>query len=65
LLTQAPKGEGADFILFKKVVELVNNKAHLTFEGLNKIINIRASINLGLSELIKTNFIKINPVERP
>jgi len=61
LLTQ----KGADFILFKQVVELVNNKAHLTIEGLKKIINIRASINLGLSDLIKTNFIKINPVERP
>jgi LAGLIDADG endonuclease len=41
LLTQ----KAADFLLFNQVVELVNNKAHLTIEGLNKIINIKASSN--------------------
>jgi hypothetical protein len=61
LLTQ----KGADFILFTQVVELVIKKAHLTIEGLQEIINIRASINLGLSDLIKTNFINTIPVERP
>jgi hypothetical protein len=46
LLTQ----KAADFILFKQVVNLMNDKAHLTLEGLNQIVNIKASINLWLSQ---------------
>jgi hypothetical protein len=45
LLTQ----KAADFLLFKQAVKLANNKAHLTVEGLNQIVNIKASMNLGLS----------------
>jgi hypothetical protein len=37
----------------------------LTKDGLEQIINIRASINLGLSDLHKTKFPKFNPVDRP
>jgi hypothetical protein len=47
------------------VLNLVKNKAHLSYEGLNKIINIKASINLGLSDLLKAEFKKFTPVERP
>lgn len=61
LLTQ----KGGDFLLFKKVVELVKNKAHLNIEGLHQIINIKASINLGLSEQLKSEFKNFSPVERP
>ena len=39
----------ADFLLFKQIVELMNKGAHLTFEGLQQIINIKASLNLGIS----------------
>ena len=52
LLTQ----KGADFILFKQIVDLMENKAHLTIEGINQIINIKAAMNLGLSELLKYEF---------
>jgi hypothetical protein len=41
------------------------NKAHLTTEGLQQIINLRASINLGLSDLQKAEFPNYSPVERP
>ena len=34
--------KSADFILFKQVVKLMINKAHLTIEGIYKIINIKA-----------------------
>lgn len=34
-------------------------------EGLQKIINIKASMNYGLSNLILENFSNIEPVERP
>jgi LAGLIDADG endonuclease len=61
LLTQ----KAADFILFTKVVELINTKVHLTSEGLHQIINIKASLNLGISENLKSDFTKITPVERP
>jgi hypothetical protein len=61
LLTQ----KAADFILFTKVVELINKKVHLTSEGLHQIINLKASLNLGISENLKYYFTKITPVERP
>lgn len=35
---------------------------HLTEEGLLQIINLRASINLGLSNLHKSNFPNSKPV---
>jgi hypothetical protein len=41
LLTQ----KAADFILFKEVIKLMNNKAHLSIEGLYQIINLKAKIN--------------------
>nr|YP_009926600.1 hypothetical protein [Wolfiporia cocos]QNH92658.1 hypothetical protein [Wolfiporia cocos] len=61
LLTQ----KGADFILFKEVVKLMNNKAHLSIQGLNQIINIKASMNWGLSDFLKSEFTNFAPVERP
>ena len=61
LLTQ----KAADFLLFKAIVNLIINKNHLTVEGLNQIINIKASMNTGLSEIVKSNFSNIVPVNRP
>ncbi len=61
LLTQ----KAADFLLFKQVVELISNKAHFTIEGLNQIVNIKASMNLGLSDKLKSEFAGYTPVERP
>jgi hypothetical protein len=43
----------------------VNNKAHLTVEGLNQIVNIKASLNLGLSDMLKSEFAGYTPVKRP
>ena len=57
--------KAADFYLFKQIVYLINTKAHLTEVGLQQIINIRASMNLGLSDLHKSKFINYNPVPRP
>ena len=47
------------------MVAIINNKEHLTSEGLTKIISIRASMNKGLSETQLTNFPGIIPVVRP
>jgi hypothetical protein len=60
LLTQ----KAEDFKFFKQVVELMQNKEHLTLDGLQKIVNIKASMNLGLSDQQKKEFSKIKPVER-
>jgi hypothetical protein len=43
----------------------MNNKEHLTLDGLQKILCIKGSLNLGLSNEIKTNFPNIIPIERP
>ena len=52
----------ADFDLFKQVVDLINHKKHLTQEGLQQIVNIRASINNGTS--LKEAFPDTIPVQR-
>ena len=39
-------------------------KEHLTIEGLQKIVAIRASLNLGLSDELKVAFTNIIPVSR-
>lgn len=51
----------ADFQLFTQIVDLLNNGEHLTMEGLIKIASIKASMNKGLTEIIKTNFPNITP----
>ena len=43
----------------------MNNKVHLTEDGLQQIINLRASMNIGLSDLQKLEFPNYNPVARP
>jgi hypothetical protein len=55
----------ADYILFKSVVDSINRSEHLTFEGLNKIVAIRASMNLGLTTTLKESFPNVTPILRP
>lgn len=55
----------ADYLLFKEVIAIMERKEHLTLEGLNKIVAIRSSINLGLSDKLKEAFPNIIPVIRP
>jgi LAGLIDADG endonuclease len=55
----------ADFKLFKAVIQLMCSKEHLVEEGLHKIISIRASLNNGLSDKLKTSFPKTVPVNKP
>lgn len=54
-----------DYKLFKKVVELIQSKEHLTTEGLQKIVAIKASMNTGLSGMLKTAFSDITTTHRP
>ena len=55
----------ADYELFKQAFTLILNKEHLTEEGIGKIVGIKASINKGLSDELKTAFPDIIPVPRP
>ena len=55
----------ADFELFKQVLGLMVKKEHLTKEGLQEVVNLRASMNKGLSETQKGAFPDSVCVERP
>jgi hypothetical protein len=43
----------------------MNNKEHLTLEGLHEILEIRVSLNLGFFWWMNKNFTNIQPIERP
>ena len=46
----------SDFILFKNIVGLMNKGEHLKKDSLIKIVNLRASLNRGLSDKLKLSF---------
>jgi len=46
----------ADFELFTKIVEILKNKGHIESKGLQQIVNLKASLNLGLSDNLKKDF---------
>jgi len=54
----------ADYLLFKQAFDLIKSKEHLEIEGLNKIVNIKAIINKGLSDYLKAAFPNTIPVQR-
>lgn len=60
LLTQ----KQADYLLFKLVFFIIKTKEHLTEKGFHKILALRASINLGLSDKLKAAFPNVIPVNR-
>ena len=55
--------KSSDYFLFKQIALLMLNKEHNNLEGLKKIISLRASLNLGLSEKLKEAFPCITPAE--
>ena len=55
----------ADYQLFKQAVKLVEQKEHLTSEGLTKLISIKAVLNRGLSEDLKAAFPNVISSVRP
>jgi len=58
-------GKKGWFWLFKNIIDLMKNKEHLTLEGFKKYVAFKASINLGLSELLLNEFSDIIAIERP
>lgn len=55
----------ADYWLFQDILDLFNRKAHLIPEGLREIVNLRASLNNGLSKVLSEAFPETIPVLRP
>ena len=55
----------ADFILFKKAVMIMSRQEHLTEKGLLAIINLKASMNWGLSTKLIEAFPNYIAVPRP
>lgn len=55
----------SDYLLFKKAVLIMKQGGHLTVEGLQSIINIRASINRGLTPLLLAAFPNSIPCLKP
>lgn len=55
----------ADYLLFRKAVKLVSQKVHLTAEGINTIVGIRASLNKGLTPALEEAFPDCVPSPRP
>ena len=52
----------SDYVLFKNIIKLMLEKNHSTLEGIQKIVNIKASMNLGLSDILKDAFPETMPV---
>lgn len=55
----------ADYLLFKQAVMIMQRGEHLTVSGLEAIINIRATLNKGLTSALIEAFPKIVAVARP
>lgn len=53
------------FVLFKNIVELMDKGEHLKKDSLIKIVNLKASLNRGLSNKLKTFFPEVTKIERP
>lgn len=48
--------KASDYLLFKQIVLYIVDKKHLTSEGLQAIVNLRASLNWGLTDSLKKAF---------
>ena len=48
-----------------EILKFIDKKAHLTEWGIQSIVNLRASLNLGLSEVLQLSFPNTIPVPRP
>ena len=54
----------SDYLLFREVVMIMSRGEHVTAEGIQAIVNIRA-LNLGLTKVLKEAFPMYTPVARP
>lgn len=58
--------KNSDYLLFKKIViKLLNNNKNINSNEIQEIVNIKASLNLGLSKELKLAFPNSVPVIKP
>jgi hypothetical protein len=56
----------SDYLLFKEVLNLMKKGKHLTLEGLNRIVSIKATLNSReLSDALRLAFPNLEPALRP
>ena len=56
----------ADYLLFRMaLLDYIKYKKHLTMTGIESLVSIRASINLGLKDNLNKAFSSVVPVARP
>jgi hypothetical protein len=55
----------ADYLLFREIAIKMSRREHLKIEGIQEILNLKASLNLGLSEADHEAFPETRPVPRP
>ena len=55
----------SDYLIFRQCFEIIQQKEHLTEEGILKLLSLKSSLNLGLPENLKNAFPNIVPVDRP
>jgi hypothetical protein len=55
----------ADYLLFKNIVNLMVAGSHLSKQGIENILSIKASMNKGLSSEFRQQYPHIIPVKRP
>jgi len=54
----------SDFLLFEQCFNIIKKKEHLTSDGFKRILDLRASLNKGLSPELKEAFPLVLPVTR-
>jgi hypothetical protein len=57
--------KSADYLLFKKSIDLIQEKLHLTEKGLLILVGVKSVLNRGLSEKFKDTFPNMIPVVIP
>lgn len=55
----------ADYLLFKQGIELLTLKRQSDPEGIHNILSIKASMNSGLSDTLKSKYPTLLPIPRP
>ena len=55
----------SDFELFKRVINIIHCKEHLTSKGIQEIVSVKASMNRGLSNELKEAFSNTKISSRP
>ena len=53
-----------DYLLFKKIIFLMLKNEHKSIESIKKIVNIKASLNTGLSKNLKKAFPYAVPIDK-